>query len=258
MISCKNIDYTINSTLLLSSIDLAITPEKITAVLGANGAGKSTLLKVMLGINKADSDEVFFNGKPLWQWSIEDLATRLAYMTQSSAVKLSIPVYEYLLLARVHITESKQATNQAVEAVIELLNLHSLATRSLSSLSGGEFQRIELARAWCQLLHNGCFTNSLLVLDEASSALDIYQSQRLYQHLQTFTERGGTVVIVEHDINLAARFCDKLLLIKQGKVVAHDTVETVFKSNIISDCFGVEGRVITDERHQIHSFALNG
>lgn len=257
MISCINVNYRIDSTPLLSLINVDIAPEKITAILGANGAGKSTLLKIMLGLHKVNTGEVRFHGKPLSHWCIKDLAKKRAYMAQSSSIKLHIPVYQYLLLARVHCSESHHDTNQAIEYVIEILNLHTLATRSLSSLSGGEFQRVELARTWCQLVNKSDFSHCLLILDEASSALDIFQSQRLYQHLQTFRERGGTVIIVEHDINLAARFCDRLLLLKNGSVVAHDTTQSVFTSNIISACFDVDGCVITNTTHNIQSFALS-
>lgn len=215
-------------------------------IVGPNGAGKSTLLKLLLGLEAADSGDVCFREQPLSSWDVKSLANLRAYMAQTSVARLALPVFEYLALARIHKVESQQTRDNFVNKVINSLALSHLATKSIDRLSGGEFQRVELAKAWCQLLDENGVEDKLLVLDEPSSALDIHQTQRLYGNLKQFTENGGTVIVVEHDINLAARFGDNILMLRDGEKIAFGAVRHVFSCENINKCFDVNGSVLYD------------
>jgi ABC-type hemin transport system ATPase subunit len=256
MINCKNLSYSIGNQYLLKDIDCRLETGSISAIIGANGAGKSTLLKAFLGLITPQAGTVFFDQKPLFQWDPTALASRRAYMAQSTTVQMSIPVYEYLSLARLHFGESQKTTDAAVESIITQLNLMTLAQKSIDRLSGGEWQRIELARAWCQLLKNGGFDNTLLLLDEPGAALDIYQTQQLYKHLEHFKAQGGTAVVVEHDINTAARYCDQLLFLKRGELIDQGRVADSFTKTTIDKCFDVVGSVLTNSQTGHVSFVL--
>lgn len=273
MISCANVHYSIKGADLLSDVSLSLEKQKITAILGPNGAGKSTLLKILLGIHIPGQGEVYFDGKTLSDWTNAELAFKRAYMAQAVKVQLNMPVYEYLALSRIHCIESQLVTDRVVEHIIALLGLHDIACENVSTLSGGEWQRVDLARAWCQLFQYSDFTlqpndnhayksseqvfdDTMLVLDEPGAALDIHQTQRLYDNLTLFTQRGGTVVIVEHDINLAARFCENLVFIKQGRIVKQGASADTFQTKVIQLCFDVQGKVIQDEVRNICSFVL--
>lgn len=256
MLSARQINYQIGSLTLLSDVSVNVNPNTITAILGANGAGKSTLLKVLLGLKTPKSGDIQFKSQLMQNWSASELAKQRAYMAQSSQVQLNIPVYEYLSLARIHCVESTQTTLDYVECVIAQLHLGDLALKQLGSLSGGEWQRVELARAYCQLLHQQDYQGCLLVLDEPAAALDVHQTERLYKNLEQFVEKGGTVLVVEHDINLAARFCDQLILLQNGKVLTQGASHQVFTSEHINRCFDVNGEVVNSACGRYSSFIL--
>ena len=256
MLECHNIGFSIGDSRLLQDISWSFAQRQITALVGPNGAGKSTLLKVLLGINKGNAGSVTLANKGLEHWSIQDLAHVRAYMAQKTLAQLSLPVFEYLTLARIHQREDAYQRDSYVNQVIQQLDLGHLATKNIDRLSGGEFQRVELARAWCQLLDQQGIQGKLLLLDEPSSALDISQSQRLYQHLKAFTANGGTVIVVEHEINLAARFCDQILMLRQGQQVAAGDISSTFTQDNINRCFDVNGRTLVDQNSGSISFNL--
>ncbi|MBO1255369.1 ATP-binding cassette domain-containing protein [Alteromonas sp. 5E99-2] len=256
MINCNDIRYQVNGNLILDCVSWRVEPGKINTILGANGAGKSSLFKVALGIISPQDGKIIFDKKPLNKWQGEALAKRRAYMSQANIIPFSIPVYEYLSLARLHFIESTKETNKAVETVIELLDLIALAKKNINQLSGGEWQRVDLARTWCQLLNEEQFSNTVLMLDEPASALDIHQTQHLYQCLAHYVSLGGTVVAIEHDINTAARYSDDLLLLKNGRVLVQGPVNETFTSDYINTCFDVKGEVTFNNKHNTLSFFI--
>ena len=256
MIECRNLKFNIKQSCLLQDVSWQFASEKITAIIGANGAGKSTLMKTLLGAIQPDCGSVSLQGKPLSSWSIQDLAVCRAYMAQSSGFKLGVSVLEYLLLARVHHYESQATSDAYIEHVIQLLSLEPLVLKRLDALSGGEFQRVELARAWCQLLSQDKLKDKLLLLDEPASALDIHQSQKLYHYLENFVHDGGTVIVVEHDINTAAKYCDEIVLLKQGQCLAAGDRKSVFTESNLNHCFNVNGRLLECQHSAALSFSL--
>lgn len=256
MLECLNLFYEIDRQPLVRNVSWGFTPEKITAVIGPNGAGKSTLLKLLLGLTKPTSGQVTLQQQPLSSWPLATLAEKRAYVSQQSITPIRLPVFEYLGLSRIQRRESIQQRDRQVNYIIHKLELHDLARKSVDTLSGGEFQRVELARVWCQLLHQNSVANTLLVLDEPTSALDIRQTERLYQNLQVFTQNGGTVIIVEHNINQAARYCDELIMLKAGECIAAGTTNTIFTEENINFCFNVQGHLLTNQHSSSMTFSL--
>ena len=256
MIECRNICFSISSSTLLHDISWSFSPRKITAILGANGAGKSTFMRTLLGGLKPDSGSVEYQGKSLRQWSLQELALSRAYMAQSGNVRLGISVLDYLLLARVHRREDQAIADRYVQDVIQTLVLDSLVFKNIDELSGGEYQRVELARAWSQLVDENQLQNKLLLLDEPASALDINQSQKLYHYLKHFVAAGGSVVVVEHDLNMAAKFCDEIILLRDGECLAAGDKHGVFTEANINSCFNVSGHLVRDENRNTVSFSL--
>jgi iron complex transport system ATP-binding protein len=256
MIECKNMSFSFGKKPLIESVTWGFEEQQITAIVGPNGAGKSTLLKLILGIETPRIGEVSYMNLPLPQWDVQQLASIRAYMAQSSTARLGLPVFEYLTLARIHRMESHQQRDTHINDVIALLELQELATMPIDRLSGGEFQRVELARAWCQLTETDGVKDKLLILDEPSSALDINQTQRLYRNLRRFSDSGGTIIVVEHDINQAARFCDQMLMLKQGTLVSAGDITTTFTAQNINQCFSVNGRTLVDIETDTISFNL--
>lgn len=256
MLECSNLFYEIDRQPLIRDLSWRFTPEKITAIIGPNGAGKSTLLKLLLGLTKPTSGLITLQQQPLTDWSLGALAAKRAYISQQSVTLIRLPVFEYLGLSRIQRRESIQQRDQHVNDVIHKLELHDLARKSVDTLSGGEFQRVELARVWCQLLHENSVANTLLVLDEPTSALDIRQTERLYQNLQIFAQNGGTVIIVEHNINQAARYCNELIMLKLGECIAAGNTQDIFTQENINSCFNVQGHLLKNQHTSSMTFSL--
>jgi len=256
MIECSNLRLAKGQCKLVNGVSWSFASGQITAIVGPNGAGKSTLLKLLLGLEEPDSGKIMLNKRPLEEWDIKYLASVRAYMSQHHIARLSLPVFEYLALARVHRVESLHTRDKFVSQIIDRLDLSNLATKLIDTLSGGEFQRVELARAWCQLITKEGVRDTVLILDEPSAALDIRHTQRLYENLSLFTEEGGTVIVVEHDINLAARFCSTIMMIKEGRCIAGGKVSETFTQDNINTCFDVAGRTIADPHSNLISFSL--
>lgn len=256
MIRCTNLHFSIRKKALIKNVSWQFKHNHISAIIGPNGAGKSTLLKLILGIMKPDHGQVLLGNREIKHWSLEDLAITRAYMAQKSLTPVRMPVFEYLSLARIQRQESLQQRDSWVNHVIGLLELGVLAKKSIDTLSGGELQRVELARAWCQLIGPNQVENTLLLLDEPTSALDIHQTEKLYQNLQLFVSQGGSVIIVEHDINQAARYCDQILLLKDGQCVEAGHTQQVFTAKNLNHCFDVNGSLVRHPQHTAMTFSL--
>jgi iron complex transport system ATP-binding protein len=229
------------SKVLLSNIVMDVVPNQITALIGANGAGKSTVMKVMLGEHNVDHGEVMFKGKPLSRWTLKQLSFQRAYVAQSDRPIFDIKVYDYLLLAREHHKESLTQACDWVEEIANIVGITRFLDTSIMQLSGGEFQLLAFARAWLQLASYRGLDGTIMLLDEPTSALDIKQSQNLYLLLHQYKENGGTVLIVEHDINKANQYSDQIALIKNGKLLVTGNRHTCFSESYLNECFETNG-----------------
>lgn len=242
---------------LLSDVCLDLVPNQITALIGANGAGKSTMMKVMLGEQKVDGGEVIFNERPLCEWTLQQLSFKRAYVAQNDRPVFDIKVYDYLLLAREHHVESLVDACGWVEEVAGIVGVDRFLNTSIMHLSGGEFQLLTFARAWLQLANSQGLKGTVMLLDEPTSALDIKQSQRLYLLLHRFRESGGTVLIIEHDINQANQYSDQIALIKNGKLLVTGSNHRYFSERYLDECFETNGYLQQNHHTDKSTYILN-
>jgi iron complex transport system ATP-binding protein len=254
MFECRNLSYNAARRALLSNINVSFESHKITAIIGANGAGKSTLFKALLGELNLTAGEVLFQGRPLPSHSLAELAKHRAFVAQHRGLSFSLPVFEYLLMAREHINESSNSAYQTIQTICTDFQITHLLEQDITRLSGGEAQLVEFTRAYLQLateyqergedvlnavaqpLRNKC-----LLLDEPASALDIKQTKRLYQHLLLFKRQGATVILIDHDVNAMASIADNIVLIKQGAILAAGPSQEIFAQSFLNNCFDVQG-----------------
>ena len=241
---------------LLQDISIQFKPGQINAIIGANGAGKSTLLKCLLGEVTPTWGDVMFESNRLIDWSLQALSFKRAYIAQAFRPQFTLPVFEYLLLARESRNESKQATEHHLLAVCEQLQVSPLLGRCISAISGGEFQLVEFARASLQLHGDDHFAGKCLLLDEPASALDIHQTQKLYRHIQSFQKAGGTVIMIDHDINAVAQLANEMVILKHGQLLSAGETETVFNKQTINQCFDTEGDFYCDTKSRIGVYVL--
>ena len=245
MIEARNITVEIHSKKLLDAVSLEMKCGEVLAVLGPNGAGKSTLRKVLCGDLIPASGEVLMNNKPLENWTLPERAAVRAVLPQDSSLNFQFTVLEVVLMGRApHIKGAESAKDyeiarKALEAVEEL----KLEERIYPTLSGGERQRVQLARVLAQIWEK-LETPRYLLLDEPTSNLDIAHQHSTLKIARQFAAENAAVLVILHDLNLAAQYADKILLIKDGKVVSSGSPKTVLTPEIILKTFDVGVDVI--------------
>lgn len=203
---------------LIDDVSLTLPPGEMIALIGPNGAGKSTLLRLLTGFLTPQAGECWLGDRPLQQWPREPLAQRRAVMRQQNSVTFPLPAREIVAMGRAPWPASQ--SGPVIEEVMHITGSLALAQRDYRSLSGGEQQRIQLARVLAQLWHDDG-PRGWLFLDEPTSALDLFWQQHSLRLLHRLTRNGRfSVCTVLHDLNQAALWSDRVLLLHQGKLVA--------------------------------------
>jgi iron complex transport system ATP-binding protein len=226
---------------IIRDLGLQLNEGELMVVLGPNGAGKSTLLKSLAGEYKATSGSVQFAGQPLNAWPIRQLARQRAVMPQRVEVNFPLTTEEVVRLGRPPEAKAKGAA--IVDELMALLDIDHLRYRLVSRLSGGEQQRVQLARVLAQVWDTQ--QPVLLLLDECTSALDPAHQQLVFSLLRQLSrQRGFAVLAVAHDLNLAARFADWLMLLDQGECYRAGTPDEVLTAPVLANVYGLTARVL--------------
>jgi iron complex transport system ATP-binding protein len=226
------------SQVVLSGIDLQLLPGEVLGVLGPNGAGKSTLLGALCGELKFTQGRVCLGERPLGQWSGSQRAQRLAVLPQTSTLSFAFTVEQVVGMGRLPHETGLQRDAEIIRAALEATDAMHLHDRSYLALSGGERQRVHLARVLAQLWPGE--GGHALLLDEPTSMLDPLHQHTTLQAVRNFADRGGAVMVIVHDLNLAARYCDRLLLLDQGRMHSSGTPQTVLMPAPLKAVFGLE------------------
>ena len=226
---------------VIDDVSVRLCGGEMTALIGPNGAGKSTLLRLLTGFLSPNGGERYVEGRPLEHWSSEALSRRRAVMLQRTQLHADWPVETVIAMGRS--PWGKHPDPQMIQQVMAETGCDHLAGRRYPSLSGGEQQRVQLARCLAQLWYDDA-PRGWLFLDEPTSALDLYYQQHLLRLLKRLTRSGQLhVCIVLHDLNLAALWADRILLLHQGKLVAEGTPQEVIRQSVISRWYGAEVRM---------------
>lgn len=214
-----------------------LVPGELLAIVGPNGAGKSTLLSLLSGYRRPDGGSVCLDGTPLHHWDSAALARRRALVAQKLTLGFDWPVRELVALG-------SEASPADVDDALALLDLQAFAERGALSLSGGEAQRVMIARALCQLglgHSTEASAGRVLLLDEPTSALDISQQQRLMRLLCELAETQRlAIACVLHDLNLAARFAHRVWLLERGRRIAFGPPSAVLSPGSVARVFDAE------------------
>jgi iron complex transport system ATP-binding protein len=241
-VEIDRLSYAYGARPVLDGVSFEIPAGDFFIVIGPNGSGKTTLLKTMTGLLSARG-EVRLLGRPLNHYARRELARRLAFVPQLITEELPFTVQEVVLMGRTpHMgllgLEGPEDIAQT-QAAMRFTGVDHLAHRKLNALSGGERQRVFIARAICQ-------EPEIILLDEPTAALDLAHQARLMDLMERFkNERGVTVVMVSHDVNLAAMYADRLLLLKAGRIQALGPPGEVLTYDRIEETYGC--RVLVDE-----------
>jgi iron complex transport system ATP-binding protein len=242
MISAGNITVTRSGRKLLDDVGIDLHPGRFTVVIGPNGAGKSTLMKVLSGEMAPDEGSVSYFGTAAHLHASADLAKRRAVLPQ--AVQISFPFTALEIVRMGAVAQgSLQPTEQARKALTRV-GLRGFESRAYPSLSGGEQQRVQFARALAQVPDAvvGGMPRALF-LDEPTASLDLGHQISVLEIARDFASAGGIVLAILHDLNLAAEFADHLVVLDQGRVVDEGACMETVNDRTIGSVYGIAGAV---------------
>jgi len=241
-IQAENLTVKIGNKTILDKLNFGFDSGEINAIIGENGAGKSTLLNCLAGVTNFDG-KLLFNHRPIQSYSIAELAQYRAVLPQQSSLNFPFNVREVVRLAMSLSKQSTQEQNRIIEECLDRVDATEFIDRNYLFLSGGEKQRVQLARILAQLQAYAHAGQRFLLLDEPTSALDLkhqYATLKMLREICSASELDLGVIIIIHDLNLASFYCDKILLLKHGKLVAHDTPNKVFENDLIKQTFDID------------------
>ena len=233
MIEVKNVTFSYPSKKVLDNVCFDIEDNQCVAVLGNNGSGKSTLLKCMNGIYQAKGATVFVRGEEVLHMHRQEAAKRIAYVAQQNE-GYRMTVFDTILLGRKPYIkwDATKEDRELVKQIIIKMGLENFKLRYVDELSGGEMQKVMLARALAQ-------QPKFLLLDEPTSNLDPRNQYEVLKQIRSIAkEQGISVAIVIHDLNLALRYCDRFLFVKDGEIYAYGGAE-IMTSDCLENVYGM-------------------
>jgi iron complex transport system ATP-binding protein len=223
------------TTPALDDVSFTVAAGEFVAVVGPNGSGKTTLLRALLGLVPAVAGQVMLDGRPLGAWSRRALAEMIGALPQREEPAFPLTIEEAVLMGRWSrlgpVAAAGAADRVAVAEALARCDLANFERRGIDTLSGGEWQRVRLARALVA-------SPRLLLLDEPTAALDMGHEMELFELLRSLVRDGLGVLVITHDLNLASRYADRMVLMHRGRVVASGMPAEVLRADILSQAFG--------------------
>ncbi len=242
----NNIFYRAGDVSILEDVSLSVEKNEIVSLVGPNGAGKSTLLNILTGDISPDSGDVFYEGQNLNDLNILDRSFYRSVMSQSQQIVFDFSVKEIIEMGWLDRgnAEFSKHFDQAVSDIATLCQLKHLLNRKFNKLSGGEQRRVHFARTLLQLWRpSNSKDAAYMLLDEPTANLDLYFEIKLMDIIKNRTINNVGVLIIMHDLNLAAKYSDKIALISGGKIVEYGAPNEVLKSNILEKIYNLKMNV---------------
>lgn len=242
-LSAEDVSYSVGLAQLLEVVSLEVRPGTLLGLIGPNGAGKSTLLKCISQLLAPTAGQVRLDGEDLDGRSPQEIARHIALLPQSTTLNFAFTCLEVVLMGRNPHLGRFQAEGARDHAIAQQsmadTDSAEFVTRLITEVSAGERQRVLLARALTQ-------QPRLLLLDEPTAGLDVQHQLQVFTLMRDLVRQGLTAIAVVHDLNLAARYCDRLVLLDRGAVHARGSVRDVLTPANLADVFNVEARVDRD------------
>jgi iron complex transport system ATP-binding protein len=242
-IELKNVSYKIEQKTILDDISFHIKNGSMSAIIGPNGAGKSTLAGLITSVLTPSGGKIYINGKDLSKMSRKEIAKNIAVVPSSFETNFDFTVFDIVLMARyAHNKRSYILTKEdillAEEALIKTNAIH-LRNNYYKTLSSGEKQTVLLARAFAQ----NC---PIILLDEPTSNLDIKNQMEIMRMLKEMNDEKKCILAIMHDINLAIRFIENYIILKNGKLVCAGNIDDIFTEEILSDLYDINIHILKD------------
>lgn len=245
-VSTENIRLSYDADEILKSVSLYAGNKEFVGLIGPNGSGKSTLLKCIYRVLNPGQGSIYLDEEPLQNMSYKASARKMAVVAQHNYYNFDFSVREVVLMGRSPHKRAMERDNaldyKIVDEALEKVGMSRFADRSFSTLSGGEQQRVILARALAQ-------QTPCLVLDEPTNHLDITHQLQL---LRIVKNLNVTVISAIHDLNIAAMFCDRIYVLQNGKIVGSGSPDEVLTREMIRDIYQVDSEIVKDSNGQMH------
>ena len=245
----KNISYKAGDVNILNDVSLSVEKGEIVSLVGPNGAGKSTLLNILTGDINPDSGEVFYENFNLNELNILDRSFYRSVMSQSQQIVFDFSVKEIIEMGWLDKGNAQfsEHFDQAVLDISSVCQLDNLLERKFNRLSGGEQRRVHFARTLLQLWRpSDSMDPAYMLLDEPTANLDLYFEIKLMEIIKKKAVDNVGVFLILHDLNLAAKFSDKIALINKGKIVSYGTPRDVLEPNILEEIYNLKMDVDTN------------
>lgn len=235
---------------VLQAVSLRARPGRLLALVGPNGAGKSSLLGVLAGLLAPTQGQATLDGRSLAEWPLAALARRRAMLSQQVRLGFGFRVHEVVMLGRspYGARHDDRADRRIAEAALHAAHAWHLRGRDYLELSGGEQQRVQLARVLAQVWEGDDGARWLL-LDEPEAGLDIAHQHFVLRRARLLACQGYGVVVVLHDLNLAARYADEVALLERGRLLRHGSPEEALEPRALSDVYGLPLRRVATDGH---------
>ena len=235
-----------DGNIIVPGFDAEIKKGKITSIIGANGCGKSTVLKAIGRIIKAESGVVIINDAEMLKMRSNEIAQQMAILPQSPSAPGTLTCRELVSYGRFPYQKGlgklSAEDKQIIEWALCVTNMSGFCDREIAGLSGGQRQRVWIAMALAQ-------QTGIILLDEPTTYLDLAHQLEVLELLKKLNvQQNTTIVMVLHDLNLATRYSDYLLAMKDGKIEKYGTADEVMTAQMLRTCFGIDGSIATDER----------
>lgn len=244
-LQCKNLCFSYNKKPLLKDINLTFKKGEFVGLIGANGAGKSTLLQLLLGLFKGNNGQVLLNEIDIHSQKRREIAKQLAFVPQSNELPYAFTVLQLVAMGRTPYLGpfelEKEADKKAIAEALQKTDISHLQHRLVNTLSGGEKQRVIIARALAQQA-------STILLDEPTASLDICHQLTTLKLIKSLCQSGKLAITAIHDLNLAALFCDRLILIggknSEKRIIAEGKPEHVLSADNLQKYFFIKSDII--------------
>lgn len=246
MMEVRNAVFEVRGRRLLDNVSFSVKPGEFWAVVGANGAGKSTLIKLLSAELGATSGSVHFHDRDLRKYKLKELAKKRAVLSQQNNITLSFTSQEIVLMGRYpfYDADPTQRDLVIVDSCLKKVGIAHLKSRLYPTLSGGEQQRVQLARALAQVWE---IENGLLLLDEPTTGMDLLHQYETFQLAKELTRKNFAVIAVIHDLNQALQYADRVLMLKNGRIHAIGAPESVLTERTIQEAFGLPVQIVQPE-----------
>jgi iron complex transport system ATP-binding protein len=238
MLEIKNLNFAYRDFDVINDVSFSISAGEFVGIIGPNGAGKSTLLKILLGFLNTLPESIKLKNKYLKEYPQKELGKYIAYVPQETEFSFSFKVKEIVRMGRYPYSKGIAFISDEDENIVNKsmlqMEINDFANRNFNDLSGGEKQRVVIASALAQ-------QPQIILLDEPTSALDLHHQIDIYNILKALqSETNLTTIIVTHDINLASQFCERIILLNNGKIVKDGKPEDVLQFKLLQETFGVK------------------